>query len=445
MNRKSVTRRTVLASGAALSAGALAACGTSTGQTTQNTGAPAATKPTGNIEFWHNWSTRAPQLRVYLDQFEQQHPGTKVLDQDATQFGGRAKMTAGIIAGTMPDSLMVFKDMYPLVVPAKAVMGLNKYVSRDKIDLKQFADGDVKERTFSGELVALPSASGGSGSGTLLYWNKAHFKQVGINPDLGPRTWSDLEEYVSKLNRTGERLGVNPTGVFLSWLFTNNGKLYADADGKTVGFDSPEGRDALRYVTGLVQRQGGTEVLQTLGADSRNKFFQGQHSMLLHPDLLPSLAANDPAGKEVEWGVGLLPHNQANSRAKFQTASRGGHGYGVSSQAKNPEGAWALAKFLTLSDAQCDFMTKVQGRVSTLKRCNTAPDMQKRSEFQVFSKMLDGVVSQPFSPGDDKAVAALEKHATSAALGQTGVDVAIVTAVREAQNELDEAWKQWRS
>jgi ABC-type glycerol-3-phosphate transport system substrate-binding protein len=200
----------------------------------------------------------------------------------------------------------------------------------------------------------------------------------------------------------------------------------------------------LRYLMSISQKQGGAEAIEGLGANGRNMFFQGKHTMLLEADLLPSLAAVDPLGKQLDWGIGLLPYNQAKSGAKYQTASRGGHGYSVTSAAKNPEGAWALAKYLTTSNAQCDFMVNVQGRISTLNRCNTAPEMQKRPEFQVYSKMLQGVVSQPFSPGDDKAVAAIEKHATNAALGKASIDASITAAMQEGQNELDEGWKLWK-
>jgi multiple sugar transport system substrate-binding protein len=440
---------------AVLGAGMLAACGATTApsassgpvSTTAPTtnSAPAAIKPTGTIEFWQGWSTRTMQLRTYLDQFEKENPGTKVLDAEFSDMGGRPKVVTNVVAGTMPDCLMVFKDMYALVVPAKVVVGLNKYISRDKVDMKQFAESDVKERTFSGDLVAMPSASGGSGSGTLVYWNKAHFKEVGLNPDQGPKDWAELDQYIAKLNRPGERLALNPAGRFLSWLYTTGGKLYSDTEGRKLGIDSVESRDTLRYLMSISQKQGGAEVIESLGANGRSMFFQGKHTMLLEADLLPSLAAVDPLGKQLEWGIGLLPFNQAKSGAKYQTPSRGGHGYSVTSAAKNPEGAWALAKFLTTSDAQCDFMVNVQGRISTLSRCNTAPEMQKRPEFQVYSKMLAGVVSQPFSPGDDKAVAALEKHATNAALGKASIDASITAAVQEAQFELDEGWKLWKA
>jgi multiple sugar transport system substrate-binding protein len=441
-SRWSVTRRALLATAASGAAtAALAACGTPS-RTTTTESAPAATRPTGDIELWHNWATRAPQLRVYLDRFEQQYPGTKVLDQDATQLGGRPKMTASVIAGTMPDCLMVFKDMYPLVVPAKAMVGLNKYVARDKIDLKQFGEADVKDRTFGGELVVLPSASGVTGPALFLYWNKDHFKQVGLNPEQGPKTWAELETYAVRLVRPGERLGVNPTGRLFLWLHTNNGRFYAD-EGRKAGFDTPETRDALRYVSQLVQRQGVAEMEEYgLGNPA---FFQGKYAMFFSLDNFPSALAADAIGKQIDWGITTMPVNEKNGRAKFQIPTRGQHGYGVTAQAKNPEGAWALAKFLTLTDAQCDFMTKDQGRFSTLKRCNTTPEMLKRPEFQVFSKAVDSVVSLPFSPGDDAAIAALEKHATSAALGKTSLDAAMIAAVQEAQNALDEGWKTWRA
>ncbi len=437
------TRRGLLAGSAALAGGLLAAC-TSGGQPDGTGAAPLAGKPTGTIEFWQGWSTRTPQLRTYLDQFEQENPGVKVQDSEFNDLGGRPKVVAAVMAGTMPDCLMVFKDMYPLLVPAKVIVSLNKYIARDKINLKQFGESDVKDRTFGGELVAMPSASGASGNGSFLYWNKELFKQAGLNPEQPPKTWSELEQYVTRLALGPERVALNPGGRFLSWLYANNGRFYAD-EGRKVGFDTVEARDALRYLAQLVQKQGGGgELLETTGTSTRSWFYQGKYAMFLESDLFPSLLRVDALGQTVNWGVAPLPHNEKNSLAKFQIPSRGGHGYSVTSAAQNPEGAWALAKYLTLSDAQCAFMVKDQGRVSTLKRCNTDPWAQNKPEFQVFSKAIESVVSLPFSPGDDAAVSALEKYAQAAVLGQTSIDAALLAASREAQNALDDGWKQWR-
>jgi ABC-type glycerol-3-phosphate transport system substrate-binding protein len=85
MSRVGVSRRSVLAGQLAAAAGGLLAACTPGGRAAQPEG---AAKPAGEIEFWQGWSTRTPQLRAYLDRFEQEHPGTKVVDQPLQHRGG---------------------------------------------------------------------------------------------------------------------------------------------------------------------------------------------------------------------------------------------------------------------------------------------------------------------------------------------------------------------
>jgi|GEM_PF-3476731 len=447
------TRRRVLgALGPLLAAGPLAACG---GQAqpsgSQTQAVPTAVKPTGTVEFWHQWSTRTPVLRGYLDQFERES-GVKMVDQEFTslgaQGGDRTKIVSSIIAGTVPDCLMIFKNMIALVVPAKVLLGLNQYVARDKIDLKQFVDAEIKARTFSGELISLPN---GAVSGAALFFHKAHLRQIGANPDRPPATWSQLEDLAVRLTvgqgDGAERLGINPTGSFLTWFYNNGGRMYSD-DGRRVAFDTPEARDTLQWLIQLGRRQSATGPLfETTGINSRPLFYQGKLSTYVGGDILMGLMQADPAGKTVDWGIAPLPHNDRNPQAKLSVPVQIGTGYSVTTGGRNREGAWALAKFLSGSDAQCGFMTKDQGRTAALKRCNlNAPgDASAAAAFSIFSRQMESGVAVPFTPGDDTAVAALEKYAQEAVLGKTSPDTAIRTAAQEAQVALDDGWQQWRT
>lgn len=195
-----VRRRRWLGATAVLaSTGVSAACAV-VGSRGGDAALPPAAKPTGPIEVWHQWSTRQPQLRVYLDQFERENPGAKVNDVEMATIGAngsdRTKIVASIIGGTVPDVLMVFNNMYHLVVPSKAVVGLNSYIARDKVDLKAFIDAEVQLRTFNGQLVTMPSAAATAQS---LFWNKAHFRQAGLDPTTPPRTWSQVEQFAQRL------------------------------------------------------------------------------------------------------------------------------------------------------------------------------------------------------------------------------------------------------
>lgn len=437
------TRRWWLAAGAVSTPALLAACGA--GGSTQ--GLPPASKPTGTVEFWHQWSTRQPALRVYLDQFERENAGVKVTDVEMGTIGAagsdRTKIVTSILSGSVPDNLMVFNNMYHLVVPSKAVVSLNKYVARDKVDMKLFVDADVKNRTFDGQLVAMPSASGATGA-VALYWNKAHFKQAGLDPEKPPQTWTQLEQHATRLTvGSGEslqQLGATVPG-FSALLYANDGKLFSD-DGKKVAFNNKEGRDTLEWMVQLVRRLGGPPPAALTG---RPGFFQGKLSMFHEIDLFPGLLRADANGMSIDWGISTIAVNDRNPKAKLAAPSSIGHGYSIPTAAKNPEGSWALIKFLTMSDAQCGFTVKDQGRISPLRKCNVDPGTAARPEFKVFSRQLETMVPVAYAPGETTAGTAISKYVNDALTLKISVEDAITQAAREAQTALDEGWQQWRT
>src|SRR5262249_14523423 len=128
------TRRQSLM-GAAISAvsGPLAACG-GVRQATP-TVSTAAVAISGTIEVWHGWDLRVNEVRALCVQFELAHPGVRVSAVQSSSVGSQ-KVTAAVLAGTPPDLLDVGTAMYALFVPAKALVDLKTYLTRDKIDPK---------------------------------------------------------------------------------------------------------------------------------------------------------------------------------------------------------------------------------------------------------------------------------------------------------------------
>jgi multiple sugar transport system substrate-binding protein len=320
------------------------------------------------------------------------------------------------------------------------------------VDPKIFVEADMKARTVNGQVYALPSISGTGG--LSLYWNKAHFRQAGLDPNKPPQTWSEIEAYAGRLTvgqgDAVERLAVDHVlsrsviagdyGRFAAWLYANDGNLLS-ADGRKVAFDSKEGIDTLNWMIQLGRRQGGAESL--LKITGRQAFFESRMAMFPEQDLLPSLIRIDAVAKDMEGGVAPLPHNDRNPKAKLRIPTTGGHGYSVMAGAKNPEGAWQLTKWLTASDAQCAFMTREQGRIAPLKQCSADPEMLKRPEFQVFNKLQGNVVALPFVP-DITWLQPLQQHIQDAVLGKVSPDAALRTAAQEAQTAIDQSWQPWR-
>jgi multiple sugar transport system substrate-binding protein len=444
------TRRQVLeAALVGAATGPVAACGP--GQAATGSAVPTATL-SGTIEFWHGWDLRVNEMRALADRFESDHPGVQVNTVQSSSVG-QQKVVAAVLAGTPPDLLDVDPSSYALFVPAKALADLTQLLARDKIDPKVFVEADLKTRTVNGQILALPTLS--AATGMSLYWNKAHFRDVGLNPDQPPATWSEVEQIAPRLTLkqgdTVQRLGIESvlasgvsTGAgarFVGWLYNNSGALYA-GDGRQVAFETKEAIETAAWLTQLVKRQGAGPLYDT-NVGPRKAFFAGALSMNTEMDNFAGLVRGDALGKDLDWGITTLPVNDRNPQARLVIPDRGGGGYAVMRAGKNPEGAWALDKYLILTDAQCAFMTRLQKRVSPLQQCNSDPEARTAPELQVFTAHLRDAVAVPFNPADAAIVKILEMRAQDAVLGKLAPDVAIHQAAREAQVALDEAWKQW--
>jgi multiple sugar transport system substrate-binding protein len=436
------SRRQVTAYGGALAAGGLlAACGTA-GAPTET--APAASKPQGTVAFWHNWTTRGPLLRGYFDQFEREHPGVKIEDTDVSAMGGRAKVPTSILSGTAPDVLHLFVDMIPQLAPSKALKSLGPYATRDKVNLKDFYDAEIQARTVDGQLIAMPVVV--AANAHFVYWNKDRFRRAGVDPEKGPRTWSETLELAQKLNvrgtpQLGLDAGVPPGGdvfsnQFLRLLYQNGGRLFAD-DTKKVAFAGPEGVETLEWMQQVLSRQGTYQEVQA-GAGS-NAFYRGDLAMIVQQDNFGSQIRTNELSKTMQWGVALLPLNDRNRSAKLTTPAIGGHGYGIPRDAKNVEAAWAVTRYVTYGDGACGFLTKDQGRFSPLKKCAEIAEVRSQPEFKVFQQGAQAGVFVPNTNANAPIATLLRDAVVSVYEGKSSPKAAVEEAARAAQVELDKA------
>jgi ABC-type glycerol-3-phosphate transport system substrate-binding protein len=436
------SRRRLLAHGGVLAAGALlAACGAG-GAPTET--APPASRPQGTVAFWHNWTTRGPLLRGYLDQFERENPGVKIEDTDVSTMGGRAKVPTAILSGTAPDVLHLFVDMIPQLAPSKALTSLTPYTTRDKVNLKDFYDAEIQARTVAGQLIAMLVVV--AANAHFVYWNKDRLRRAGLDPEKGPRTWSEALEMAQQLNGRGTpQLGLDPgvppgadvfSNQLLRLLYHNGGRLFSE-DVKKVAFDGPEGVAALEWMQQVVSRQGTYQDVQA-GAGP-NAFYRGDLAMIVQQDNFGSQIRTNELSKTMPWGVALLPVNDRNRAAKVATPAIGGHGYGIPRDARNVEAAWAVTRYVTYGDGACGFLTKDQGRFSPLKKCAEIGEVKNQPEFKVFQQGAQAGVFAPNTNANAPIATLLKDAIVSVYEGKASPKGAIEEAARAAQSELDKA------
>ncbi len=432
-----------MASAGALAAGGLlGACSTGGGAPTET--APAATKPQGTVAFWHNWTTRGPLLRGYFDQFQRENPGVTIEDTDVSTMGGRAKVPTAILSGTAPDVLHLFVDMIPQLAPSKALKSLAPYATRDKVSLKDFYDAEIQARTVEGQLIAMPVVV--AANAHFVYWNKDRLRRAGLDPEKGPRTWSEALEMAQKLNGRGTpQLGLDPgvppggdvfANQFLRLLYHNGGRLFSE-DGKKVAFAGPEGVETLEWMQQVVSRQGTYQDVQAGAGPAA--FYRGDLAMIVQQDNFGSQIRTNELSKTMQWGVSLLPVNDRNRGAKVATPAIGGHGYGIPRDARNVEAAWAVTRYVTYGDGACGFLTRDQGRFSPLKKCAEISEVRNQPEFKVFQQGAQAGVFAPNTNANAPIATLLRDAVVSVYDGTTSAKAAIEEAARTAQAELDKA------
>jgi len=202
--------------------------------------------------------TVATLLNRLVDDFEREHPEISVRPIYAgTYQEALAKSLTGHKAGTPPDLAVLFAaDMYTLI-DADAIVPFDDVSAAAKLDpawMEGFFPALMANSRAAGKTWGIPFQR----STILLYWNKAHFRETGLDPEKPPATWQEMQGFAQRLTRRENstapttRWGVQiPSSGFPYWLFqglvTANGARLMNPAGTQTQFSQPAAVEALQY------------------------------------------------------------------------------------------------------------------------------------------------------------------------------------------------------
>jgi len=347
-------RRAITAVVAAGLAVVLAAC--SSGGTDDTVQAPPDGVDDGSeLTLW----TRAPlekQAKLLVEAYNASHKNqvklTVVPNDDYV-----AKVGAAAGSSSLPD-LFAADIVY---VPNWVKQGLFKDISAN-VDGLSFKDsvnkGHLAAGTDGGKEYVLPFVLDLS----MLFWNKALFKEAGLDPEKAP---ASLAEYaaaakaVQGLNKEGvygTATGMNCGGCLV---FTWFPSFWADGQDVT----SPDGKKSL-LTTDTAKKVFGTwQDLWKSGAvlpSSRDEagptwtagFTQGKVGLMFYPATLLSSTPFDA-------GVAGIPGVNGGASTFV-----GGDGIGISKDAKKSDQAWNFLNWMMTEKAQVEVLAKNNDVVS---------------------------------------------------------------------------------
>jgi multiple sugar transport system substrate-binding protein len=263
-----------------------------------------------------------------------------------------------------------------------------------------------------------------------LYYNKAMFREAGLDPERPPRTWEELIDTADRLtvrrpDGTPVRAGfsVRKTGFkagtadkWYTFLYSAGGTPYSE-DGTRALFNSPEGREALDlYREILFDRH----IDSVTHEGDQQGFGQGRVAMFLREIHVGRfLQENYP---DLEYGVAPIPAGATS------VSSAGTSLYAVSEASPHRDEAWRFVQFLMQDEAYGRYVS-IGGILPMTRSVAGRPPFSTDPVMQVF---LNQEVRSPGAfPMVARASDVMGGYIEQYCYGQIGADELLERAERD--------------
>jgi multiple sugar transport system substrate-binding protein len=387
---------------------ALFALGTAVLLTTACTPAPKedtkiadpGTQVSGTVEFWHFFTEReADAIDQVIKDFESTHPNIKVTVKSGQDD---SKVTQAIGAGNGPDvGLSYSTDIVGKFCSSGAWVDLTQYITRDKVDLNQLNATTRSYTEFDGKRCAMPFLADAYG----MYYNKDMFAKAGIAGP--PKTLDELTEDAKKLTVKNPDGSLKTVGFLPLYDFYENaaahlapatGAKWLTADGKSAVGTDPNWKTLLTWQKNLVDWYGYENLNKfraSLGDEfsADNAFQKGQ--VAINMDAEYRLAFLKDQAPNLKYGVAPIP---TTDPARYGGGYVTGNILGISKNAKNPEAAWELIKYLTTNDAAVTKLAGLIKNVPTTQKAIADPTLNADADFKTFIDIFNNPNSMTTPP-----------------------------------------------
>lgn len=341
------------------------------------------------ITFWHIYSDGPlkDMMTELIAEFEEQNPHIVVDELGTNFFDYFTKLSTAMAGGDGPDLAMNDTTTVPVRASAGSILSIDQFVEQDEdFNVDDFYPVLIDKMTYEGSLYGLPSDT----DVRVLYYNKDHFEEVGLDPESPPTNWDELAEYAEQLtvwdsNGLVERMGFSPeTGIsdlhFHTFAWTNGGEFW-DEDGNPT-FTSPENLEALQWFKDMNDYYGEAAVSafrSRASALDYSPFIDGSVSMVVEVNnLYQDIKRYAP---DLNFGVAPIPY-----QVEPATWSAG-FDYEIidNNDEDRAAAAWELLKFLTSEETQI----KVHEESGSLVSNMNAAEAPQFMEDPIWATMVE--------------------------------------------------------
>lgn len=344
-----ISRRTLATAVVVAALLPLSACGT--GGDDSSSG-DASGKIQGDITF-QTWNLRAnfkPYFEGLISDFEHKYPGTHVKWVDQPAEGYADKISAEAAGGSLPDVVNVSPDLAAPLAKAGLALDLDK----DKTAAKYRSE--YLPGAWSS--TAVPGLSGTwafpwyLNTGPLFY-NKALFKEAGLNPDQPPKTYADLFKDGLEIAKKTDGKVATLSNVPAIEDFGRYGVPQMNKEGTAFAFNDAKGVELLTKYKELYDAKAlDPQALAATPESAGHKFLTG--AVAMNPGSALDLKNFKTQAPSLYKNIGITDQITSTGHANMYVM-----GLLVSSQSKQKPAAVAFAHFVTDAQHQMSFAKKV--------------------------------------------------------------------------------------
>ncbi len=219
------------------------------------------------------------------------------------------KYGTSVAGGTAPDALSLDLIYTPAFASAGQLEDITDW-AKSLPYLSQLSPAHVKTGTYKGRIYGLPFSADSS----VLIWNKALFKQAGLDPEKGPTTWAEIAADSAKVSALGgDTKGFYFSGncagcnifTLMPLVWASGGDILSD-DGSKATLDTPQLRGAIALYHGMVKKGEVPAGAQTdTGANFFAAFAGGKIGIA--PSGAFAIGALNTQYPNIDYGITYLP------------------------------------------------------------------------------------------------------------------------------------------
>jgi len=369
-------------------------------------GVTASAHAVTEISWWHSMTgALGDRVAGLADQFNKSQSEYKVNPVFKGNYDeAMAAAIAAYRAGNAPNILQVFEVGTATMMYSKGAIKPVSEVMKtagEKFDPSVYVPAVAGYYTApNGDMVSFPFNS----STTVFYYNKDMFAKAGLDPNVAPKTWSDVIAAAAKLKASGEKCAY--TTGWQSWVHLESFSAWHNVEfaSKNNGFGGLDTRLKfnsplhVRHIGNLANwAKQGYFTYPGRKTEGEAKFYSGECGMLTSSS---AAYANIKKNAKFEFMVSPLPYYSDVPGAPQNTVIGGASLWAMSG--KKTEEYKAVAKFFKFL-SQPEVQAKWHQETGYLPLTKAAYELTKQSGFYEKNPGTDVSVQQMIVKTTDKS------------------------------------------